>query len=69
MLAKRMGAEEGTPLEEAKLLRTAPGAPVLAVQRTSIDARGSVVETADLLMAGGRVSAVFITPLSEVGTD
>ncbi|WP_217197076.1 GntR family transcriptional regulator [Streptomyces buecherae] len=56
-------------MEEAKLLRTAPGTPVLAVQRTSIDARGNVVETADMLMAGDRVSAVFITPLSEVGAD
>ncbi|MFI0259038.1 UTRA domain-containing protein [Streptomyces sp. NPDC017056] len=43
-------------------LGISPGVAVIAIQRTSYDARGTVVETADLVMSGDRVAAVYSTP-------
>ncbi|WP_159394015.1 UTRA domain-containing protein [Streptomyces sp. NRRL F-5755] len=45
--------------KEAVELGIAPGVAVIAIQRTSIDTRGEVVETADLVMSGDRVAAVL----------
>ncbi|MEU7150024.1 GntR family transcriptional regulator [Streptomyces sp. NPDC045456] len=47
---------------EAAELGISPGVAVIAIQRTSYDARGTVVEAADLLMSGDRVAAVYSTP-------
>ncbi|GGR51855.1 GntR family transcriptional regulator [Streptomyces netropsis] len=49
--------------DEALALGIAPGVSVVAIQRTSVDTRGVVVETADLLLSGDRVAAVYTTPV------
>ncbi|MEU7167405.1 GntR family transcriptional regulator [Streptomyces morookaense] len=47
--------------EESELLRLASRIPVLAVERTSMDADGRVVEGAFLALLGDRTEAVFTT--------
>ncbi|MFC5719950.1 GntR family transcriptional regulator [Streptomyces gamaensis] len=59
-IVERLFARPSSPAE-AKELGLVPGAVVLAVQRTSYDPAGHAVETADLLMAGDRVTAEYTT--------
>ncbi|MEV0602295.1 GntR family transcriptional regulator [Streptomyces sp. NPDC050315] len=54
--------------EEAIHLGVVPGVSVIAIQRTSIDVQGQVVEVADLLMSGDRVAAVYTTPVAAACT-
>ncbi|MFI6758297.1 UTRA domain-containing protein [Micromonospora sp. NPDC050417] len=50
--------------DEADLLDLAPGDPVLAVRKTSIDTDGRVVEVADVVFAGDRTELAYSTPLA-----
>ncbi|KOT81558.1 hypothetical protein ADK70_25865 [Streptomyces rimosus subsp. pseudoverticillatus] len=47
---------------EAAELGISPGVAVIAIQRTSYDTHDTVVETADLVMSGDRVAAVYSMP-------
>ncbi|MFH8404302.1 GntR family transcriptional regulator [Streptomyces sp. NPDC018019] len=49
-------------VREAAELGISPGVAVIEIQRTSYDTHGTVVETADLVMSGDRVAAVYSTP-------
>ncbi|KAA6214600.1 UTRA domain-containing protein [Streptomyces albofaciens JCM 4342] len=53
--------------QEALELGTAPGVAVIAIQRTSIDTRGEVVETPDLVVSADRVAAVCSTHSARAG--
>ncbi|MFF2927099.1 UTRA domain-containing protein [Streptomyces celluloflavus] len=59
-VVERLTARPPT-VEEAMALGLTPGVSVLAIQRSSFDVRGVVVETGDLVMSGDRVAAVYST--------
>ncbi|WFB08604.1 GntR family transcriptional regulator [Streptomyces sp. LX-29] len=60
-LSTRMPSES-----EAITLGVSAGVSLLVIKRKSIDVHGQVVEVADLVMAGDRVTAVYTTPLDGV---
>ncbi|MCX4824386.1 GntR family transcriptional regulator [Streptomyces sp. NBC_01142] len=64
---ERVTARLPDPME-AKTLRLGTGAPVLAIERISMDATGRVVEAALLVLPGHRTEAVFTThaPIQEL---
>ncbi|MER7396917.1 GntR family transcriptional regulator [Streptomyces sp. NPDC000151] len=59
-VTERVGARPPTA-DEARMLGIFPGISVLAIQRTSVDTAGRVVEVADLLLSGDRIAAVYRT--------
>ncbi|WP_030260026.1 GntR family transcriptional regulator [Streptomyces violens] len=62
-VTERVGARPPTA-DEARVLGIFPGVSVLAIQRTSVDTAGRVVEVADLLLSGDRMAAVYKTPVT-----
>ncbi|MFE5736185.1 UTRA domain-containing protein [Streptomyces celluloflavus] len=62
-VVERLTARPPT-VEEARALGLTPGVSVLAIQRSSFDVRGVVVETGDLVMSGDRVAAVYSTSVA-----
>ncbi|MEU7485056.1 GntR family transcriptional regulator [Streptomyces sp. NPDC042319] len=60
-VTERVGARPPTA-DEVGMLGLHPGVSVLAIQRTSVDTNGRIVEVADLLFSGDRIAAVYTTP-------
>jgi GntR family transcriptional regulator len=49
--------------EEAESLDLRPGAPLIALRKTSIDTHGRVVEVADIVWPGDRLDMTYTTDL------